>query len=520
MSFSLASRSYHDCSEAATIQSLGSDGEQGLTAEMIVQRYEQYGYNELAFKPGKPPWLRFLLQFHQPLLYILLIAGAVKASLGSWTNAVVIWGMTVVNAVIGYVQEAKAEGAIASLAKAVTTEATVIREGQTLQIPSRDLVPGDLVLLTSGDKVPADLRLINLRNLQVDESALTGESLPVQKNIALLAADTPLAERLNLAYAGSFVTFGQGRGIVIATGSATEVGQISQSMEQRVSLQTPLTRKFAEFSHTLLYWILGLAAFTFVVGLSQGGSWLNMFEAAVALAVSAIPEGLPAVVTVTLAIGVNRMARRNAIIRKLPAVETVGSATVICSDKTGTLTENQMTVQRIYVGGEYYQASGGGYSPHGEITPVKSEETGEQDLPPAVLECLMAGLLCNDSQLKQTGNSWFVVGDPTEGALIAAAKKAGLSQSGLNAGRSRLDSIPFESEYQYMATLHDGDVRVIYVKGSVEALLSRCSQMVDRDDQPVALEQAVIEEAVESLAAQGLRVLAFGKKEVEPHHQN
>lgn len=516
----LTSHSYHDCSKEATIQAFESDEERGLTAEVIVQRYEQYGYNELQFKPGKPPWLRFLLQFHQPLLYILLIAGTIKASLGSWTNAVVIWGVTVVNAVIGYVQEAKAEGAIASLAKAVTTEATVIREGQTLRIPSRDLVPGDLVLLTSGDKVPADLRLTHLRNLQVDESALTGESVPVQKNIALLAADTPLAERLNMAYAGSFVTFGQGRGIVIATGSATEVGKISQSMEQRVSLQTPLTRKFAEFSHTLLYWILGLAAFTFVVGLGQGGSWLNMFEAAVALAVSAIPEGLPAVVTVTLAIGVNRMARRNAIIRKLPAVETVGSATVICSDKTGTLTENQMTVQRLYVGGDYYQTSGGGYSPHGEITPVESEGIGAQDLPPVLMECLMAGLLCNDSQLKQTGESWSVVGDPTEGALITAAKKAGLSQSGLNAVRSRLDSIPFESEYQYMATLHDGDARVIYVKGSVEALLSRCDRMVDRHHQPVALEQEKIEEAVENFAAQGLRVLAFGKKEVEPHHHD
>ncbi|TVQ52051.1 MAG: cation-transporting P-type ATPase [Spirulina sp. DLM2.Bin59] len=527
MSVSLTSRSYHDCAEEATIQAFESDGEQGLTVDTVVQRYEQYGYNELEFKPGKPAWLRFLLQFHQPLLYILLLAGAVKA--GLWfrlgeglTDAIVIWGVTVINAVIGYVQEAKAEGAIASLAKAVTTEATVIREGQTLRIPSRDLVPGDLVLLSSGDKVPADLRLMSLRNLQVDESALTGESVPVQKDVAIVAADTPLAERLNMAYAGSFVTFGQGRGIVVATANATEVGQISQSMEQRVSLQTPLTRKFAQFSHTLLYCILALAAFTFVVGLGQGGSWVEMFDAAVALAVSAIPEGLPAVVTVTLAIGVNRMASRNAIIRKLPAVETVGSATVICSDKTGTLTENQMTVQRLYVGGDYYQTSGGGYSPHGEITPVEPglAWTADQDLPPVVMECLMAGLLCNDSQLKQKGDSWSVVGDPTEGALIAVAKKAGLSQSGLNSARSRLDSIPFESEYQYMATLHDAKPRVIYVKGSVEALLSRCSQMVDRDHQPVALQREAIEEAVETLAAQGLRVLACAKKEVEPHHHD
>lgn len=331
----LQSPSHHGSTVQENLQSFNSDPENGLTAEEVARRYEQYGWNELQFKPGKPAWLRFLLQFNQPLLYILLLAGGVKAFLGSWVNAAVIWGVTLVNAVIGYVQEAKAEGAIASLAKAVTTETTVLRDGQPLRIPSRDLVPGDLVLLASGDKIPADLRLLRVRNLQVDESALTGESVPVEKSIQVLPADTPLAERHNMAYAGSFVTFGQGQGIVVATANATEVGQISQSMENRVSLSTPLTRKFEKFSHTLLYVILGLATLTFVVGLGQGGSWIDMFEAAVALAVSAIPEGLPAVVTITLAIGVNRMAKRHAIIRKLPAVEALGSATVICSDKLG-----------------------------------------------------------------------------------------------------------------------------------------------------------------------------------------
>jgi magnesium-transporting ATPase (P-type) len=467
--------------------------------------------------------LKFLLQFHQPLLYILLFAGSVKALLGSWINAAVIWGVTVLNAIIGYVQEAKAEGAIASLAKAVTTETTVLREGQTLRIPSRDLVLGDVVLLTSGDKVPADLRLLKVRNLQVDESALTGESVPVDKSVEPLPLDTPLAERTNMAFAGSFITFGQGKGIVVAIANATEVGQISQSMEHRVSLSTPLTRKFAKFSRTLLYGILTLATLTFVIGLVQGESWLYMFEAAVALAVSAIPEGLPAVVTITLAIGVNRMAKRHAIIRKLPAVEALGSATVICSDKTGTLTENQMTVQAIYAGGQSYTVSGSGYSPKGELSRIthgNPSQPFEDGLPPGLEDCLVSGVLCNDSQLKQMGDGWAVVGDPTEGALITAAAKAGLSQSGLAASHPRLDAIPFESQYQYLATLHDAAPPVIYVKGSVEALIRRCSQIMDRDGQSIALNPEQIEQVVETMAAQGLRVLAFAKKEASAHQHS
>lgn len=503
-----------------TIDVFQSNVDKGLAAEEVAKRYETYGWNELIVKPGKPAWFKFLLQFHQPLLYILLIAGAVKAFLGSWTHAAVIWGVTLLNAVIGYVQEAKAEGAIASLAKAVVTETTVLRDGQLLQVPSRDLVPGDIVLLTSGDKVPADLRLLQSRNLQIDESALTGESVPVEKSTSPLAPDTALAERLNMAYAGSFVTFGQGRGVVAAIANVTEVGKISQSMEQRTNLSTPLTRKFARFSRILLYGILTLATLTFTVGLAQGETWIYMFEAAVALSVSAIPEGLPAVVTITLAIGVNRMAQRHAIIRKLPAVEALGSATVVCSDKTGTLTENQMTVQAIYAGGQQYRVSGGGYSPKGDITIVTDDgqETPFEDgLPYALAACLTAGVLCNDSQLKHTGEHWIVVGDPTEGALITAAAKADLSQAGLTATNPRLDSIPFESEYQYMATLHDAESRTIYIKGSVEALLSRCTHRVDLHGQVMPLQRDEIEQAVSLMTGQALRVLAFAQKNVGAH---
>ncbi|MDB9317322.1 cation-translocating P-type ATPase [Nodularia spumigena] len=519
---------YHALSAQEAAKILSSDQEKGLTSAEVTNRLEEFGRNELKGKAGKPAWLRFILQFNQALLYILLVAGLIKALLGQWTNAAVIWGVTLINAIIGFVQESKAEGAIAALAKAVTTEATVIRNGQKSRIPSQELVPGDIVLLTSGDKVPADLRLFNSRNLQVDESALTGESVPVEKDTTILTPDTPLAERVNMAYAGSFVTFGQGSGLVVSTANTTEMGRISQSLERQTNLSTPLTRKFDKFSHQLLYIILGLAAMTFVVGLGQGQSWAAMFEAAVALAVSAIPEGLPAVVTVTMAIGVDRMARRHAIIRKLPAVETLGGATVICSDKTGTLTENQMTVQGIYAGGNNFSVSGTGYNPEGEILFKQQPVDLESNNFPTLKACLMAGLLCSDSHLEQKNGNWIVVGDPTEGALITVANKVGWNQSEMAKLIPRIDGIPFESEFQYMATLHDshdsleqaGDgARTIYVKGSVEAILSRCQQMLDAQGEAEAVNRELIEQQVEALASEGMRVLAFAKKAV-PNKQN
>ena len=412
---------WHHLSTREVFQLLDSNLETGLTSQEATKRQEHYGSNELKGNPGKSPLVRFLLQFNQPLLYILLIAGVIKAFLGEWVNAGVIWGVTLINAIIGFVQESKAESAIAALASSVQTDATVLRDAQKVKIPSTELVPGDLVFLTSGDKVPADLRFVSARNLQVNESALTGESIAVEKNTQPLNPDAPLAERTNMAYAGSFVTFGQGRGIVVAIGEATETGRISQLMEQHTNLSTPLTRKFDKFSRTLLYIILGVAALTFAVGLGYGNSWVSMFEAAVALAVSAIPEGLPAVVTITLAIGVSRMARRHAIVRKLPAVETLGGATVICSDKTGTLTENQMTVQAIYAGDRHYGVTGGGYTPEGEI--LIDEKLVDLNKSPVLVECLKAGLLCNDSHLEETDGQWKVIGDPTEGALIAVGNK-------------------------------------------------------------------------------------------------
>ncbi|MBE9189092.1 cation-transporting P-type ATPase [Gloeocapsopsis crepidinum LEGE 06123] len=513
---------WHNLPLQEVAQSLDSDPKTGLSAAEVSQRQQKYGSNELKGKPGKSPIIRFLLQFNQPLLYILLIAGAIKALLGSWTNAGVIWGVTVINAIIGYVQESKAESAIAALASAVKTEATVLRDGQKVRVSSTEIVPGDIVILASGDKVPADVRLFDIRNLQVNESALTGESVAVEKNTRQVETDAPLAERTNMAYAGSFVTFGTGSGVVIAIGQDTETGRISQLMDRGTNLTTPLTRKFDRFSKTLLYIILGVAALTVAVGIGYGNSLIDMFEAAVALAVSAIPEGLPAVVTITLAIGVSRMARRHAIIRKLPAVETLGGATVICSDKTGTLTENQMTVQAIYAGERQYKVTGNGYNPEGEIVVdidipdgAAAQQSADLNSNVALHACLTAGLLCNDSRIEVKDGQNTVIGDPTEGALIIAANKAGLNVSHEEA-MPRVDVIPFESEFQYMATLHKQErgQRIIYVKGSVEALLQRCEQMLNAQGELQPVDAELIQQQVDTMANEGLRVLAFAQKTV------
>lgn len=504
---------WHHLSQEQVIRSLKTDPEQGLSFTEAAERHDRFGPNQLTAQKKQSAWVRFLQQFNQPLLYILLVAGLVTAFLQEWIDSGVIFGVTLLNAIIGFVQEAKAEDAIAALSEAVTTDATIHRHGQKQVVSSRELVPGDLVLLSSGDKVPADLRLIELRDLQVDESALTGESVPVEKNLHPLEANTPLAERTNMVYTGSLITFGQARGVVVGIGEMTETGHLSQLMQQSTTIDTPLTRKIDKFSKTLLYVILGLATLTFAVGIAQGFSWIEVFKAAVALAVSAIPEGLPAILTVTLAIGVSRMAKHHAIIRKLPAIETLGSTTVICSDKTGTLTKNQMTVQEIDAGGRRYRVNGGGYAPDGEIS--LNGHTIDLAKTPALYECLQAGLLCNDSYVEVRDGNWMVVGSPTEGALVAVAQKAGLVTDKLEQALPRLDTLPFESQFQYMATLHrNRPKRLIYVKGSAEAILKRCRQMVDDAGEAITLNPTQVEQTVESMAKKGLRVLALAKKAV------
>jgi cation-transporting ATPase F len=511
----LIAKHWHHLPADEVVDLLESDPAKGLDIFTTENRLEEFGPNMITVKGERGPLVRFLLQFHQPLIYILIAAGVITAGLQEWVDSGVIFGIVLVNAIIGFVQESKAVRALEALARTMTTEATVLREGKKLRIPATEVVPGDMVMLQAGDKVPADMRLIHLRDLQIDESALTGESIPIEKTPDTLYHDTVLADRRNMAYSSTLVTYGQGSGVVIATGDHTEVGRISQLISTTQELETPLTRKIAHFSHVLLYVILALAVVTVVVGVVRGQSIFDMFMAAVALAVGAIPEGLPAAVTITLAIGVSRMARRQAIIRNLPAVETLGSTTVICSDKTGTLTENQMTVQEIFAGGQRFEVTGVGYEPSGRIlrqgSPVDAGKSA------ALVECLQAGALCNDSLLVNKETSWQIQGDPTEGALIVAANKGGLSIDIVQERFPRMDAIPFESRYQYMATMHDtgsDNPKIVYIKGAVEAILDKCVSHFDERGNSTILDPALILKDVDEMASRGLRVLAFARVEL------
>ena len=510
----LLEKHWHHLPQGEVLDLLDADAKGGLDRFEVEQRRQNFGPNMLTQRKGKGPLLRFLLQFHQALVYILLAAVAIKLMLGAWVDAGVIFGVVLLNSVIGFVQEGKALSALAALARALTTAATVLRAGEKQRIDASELVPGDIVLLASGDKVPADLRLLHARSLQIDESALTGESVPVEKRSGELTHDTVLAERANMAYSSTLVTYGTGIGVVTATGDATEIGRISELIASAEVLATPLTRKIARFSHVLLYAILTLAGLTFAVGLWHGGSAVDMFMAAVAMAVAMIPEGLPAVLTITLAIGVARMAKRNAIIRHLPAVETLGSTTVICSDKTGTLTRNEMTVQALWAGGTAVTATGVGYAPQGELS--INGDTLSIDQHPTLGDLLRAGLLCNDAVLKQHESVWRIEGDPTEGALLVAAGKAGLDARQTQEEHPRLDAIPFESQHQYMATLHGGDNPVVYLKGSVESILARCTDTLGADGESCSLDATVVHAEVDAMARQGLRVLAFARLVVSP----
>jgi len=503
---------WHAMDSRRVLESLHGETVHGLAETEAARRRAQFGPNRLTPKRGKSAILLFLSQFHQPLVYILLVAAATTAVLGEWVDSGVIFGVVLLNAVVGFIQEANALKAIEALSRSLSVSATVLRDGVKRVIPSTELVPGDIVFLQSGDKVPADLRLMRVKELQIDESALTGESVPVEKRTESVPAETPLADRNNTVYSSTLVTYGTGVGLVVETGDRTEIGRINQMIASATELETPLTQKISHFSKLLMWMIVGFAAVTFLVGRLRGESALEMFMASVALAVGAIPEGLPAALTITLAIGVSRMAKRNAIIRKLPAVETLGSTTVICSDKTGTLTQNQMTVLAVYAGGDNFAITGSGYAPEGEFRQHgQATDPGGHE---ALMECLRAGLLCNDARLVCDADDWRIEGDPTEGALLVSARKAGLHE--LHAGEThpRLDTIPFESQHQFMATLHHSraqDARHVYLKGSVESILSRCDAAFDPRMNRTPLDSATIHARVEEIAAQGLRVLAFAR---------
>jgi cation-transporting ATPase F len=511
---------WHALEAEEVLRRLDAHPKNGLSPEEAAERLQRFGPNKLEEKKQTSAIVLFLLQFHQPLIYILLAAAGVAAFFGEFVDASVIVGVVLVNAIVGYVQESKAVHAIGALAKSLAVQATVVRGGEKKRIPAEEVVPGDLVLLEAGDKAPADLRLLRARELRMDESALTGESVAVEKRLEPLSEEAALADRLNMVYSGTMAAGGAGAGLAAATGMRSEIGRVSELTASAELLDTPLTRKIKRFSQHLLIVIMALAALTVAVGLLRGHALLPTLMAAVALAVAAIPEGLPAAVTIMLAIGVSRMAKRRAIIRRLPAVESLGGATVICSDKTGTLTRNEMTVKEILAGGQRCLVSGVGYDPEGGTLENEASEPFDLSANEALLECLHAGLACNDASVERADNGlWIVRGDPTEGALIVAARKAGLDgQAGEGLG-GRHDVLPFESERQYMATLHghpngDDSLRLIYLKGSAERVLDRCHAALSPSGEHVSLDREALLTTTAEMASRGLRVLALARKEV------
>jgi magnesium-transporting ATPase (P-type) len=483
----------------------------GLNEKEAEVRLARDGYNEVATKKEHGNIYRFLKQFSSPLIYLLIAAAIVVFFLNKYIDTIVILLVILANAIIGFIQEGKARDALASLAKLLVPEARVVRNRVSKVIQSRELVVGDVVLLESGDKVPADMRMFYTKNLRADESILTGESIPVEKKSdAIHTKCDSLSDQNNVCFAGTLINQGQGRGIVVATGNKSQIGRISEFIRESKEISTPLLLKLEHMSVILSVAILIIAALTFVFGLFRGFETIEIFMASVSLAVAAIPEGLPAVITISMAIGINRMASMNTIIRTMPSVETLGSATVICTDKTGTLTKNQMTVTQIYSAGKLYELTGTGYVPEGDflldgakIDPLKNK---------ALVETLRSGVLCNDASFREVDN---IDGDPTEGALLISGMKAG------NFYLSRKDVIPFEPGKNIMATLHEKEdgSKIVYVKGSPEKILSLCELQFNGEDvEP--LDEKSINHASEQMASGALRVLGMAYKEMPEDMNN
>ncbi|MFC1961595.1 cation-translocating P-type ATPase [Chloroflexota bacterium] len=493
-----------------------SSGRSGLSPAEATRRLQQYGTNELQSKKKTPPFLIFLGQFLSPLIYVLLVAAVVSIVARHYIDAGVIMGVLLLNAVIGFIQEVRAEEAMAALMEMAAPRAKVRREDGVRTLPAREVVPGDVVLLETGDKVPADARLIEISNLKINEAPLTGESTPVDKHTRFIRDEAVLAERKNMVHLGTIVTSGRATAVVVHTGMSTEMGKIATGIQELKPEKTPLQESISKVSRFLVILFLGICSLLVVVGIVRGLGLLEMFLLAVAAAVSAIPEGLPAVVTVTLAIGMRAMAKRNAIIRRLVAVETLGSATVICSDKTGTLTLNEMTVRRLFLNGQWLEVTGEGYESVGEFYRDGARINPSDDASLALL--LRVGALCNDALLSRGDDGSDIVGDPTEGALVVAAAKAGMDKEKLEKNYPRLDEIPFQSERQYMATLHPWNSRrVVYVKGAPEKLLS-LSTFVLKGDMVHPIEEADVQQVMDAstaMAQDAMRVMAMGYIELQ-----
>ena len=506
---------WHAMPAAEAAQALRADPLLGLAPAEAAQRLARHGPNRLPPPPSRPAWLRLAQQFHNVLMYIMLGAAGVTAVLGHWVDTGVLLGAVIVNAVIGFLQEGKAESALDAIRHMLTPQATALRGGERMQVAAEQLVPGDVVLLASGDKVPADLRILAARGLRADEAVLTGESVPAGKGMEPVPADAPLGDRQGMLFSGTLVASGTATGLVVETGTATEIGRISALLQAVPAGTTPLLRQIAQFSRWLAVAIGVLGAATFAVGvLWRGESAASMFMMTVALAASAIPEGLPAIMTITLALGVRRMAHRNAIIRHLPAVEALVSVTVICSDKTGTLTCNAMTVQRVVTASSVYEVSGTGYAPDGGFHVGGAAVAPEAH--PQLALIARAALLCNDAALQNDHGQWTLTGDPTEGALLTIALKAGLDAPAEHQAWPRTDAIPFESEHRFMATLHYDHAgrALVFLKGAPERVLDMCQRQRNPDGTDGPLDHDLWRRAANDCAARALRVLAVAVRAV------
>jgi len=515
---------WYQKSGTEVVEQIGSDLHKGLTEQEAAERLAKNGPNELKGKPRATMWEMLLEQFKDFLVLILIAASLVSAFVGEVADSLVIVTIVVLNAVLGVFQESKAEKALEALQKMAAPNSKVIRGGAIQTVPSRELVVGDIVLLEAGDYVPADVRILESMNLKVEEASLTGESVPVEKETAALDHEASLADRHNMGYMGTVVTYGRGRAVIIGTGMETEIGKIAEMISSFEEQSTPLQEKLASFGKVLGMLCLAVCAVVFVLGIYQGYrdghlTWDEvtlLFMTAVSLAVAAIPEGLPAVVTIVLAIGMQRMVKKNSIVKKLHAVETLGSTTVICSDKTGTLTQNQMTVVRLFADGQLLEVSGEGYSPEGKFS--REGNALDVEVEPGLKVLLHGSALCNDAILQTTEEKgWKIAGDPTEGALVVVATKAGFDRDSMNEKYPRIQEIPFDSSRKMMTTFHrlpDGGIRA-FVKGAPDILLNRCKNILIRDNihDLAAKEKDDISAANSAMARQALRVLAVGYRD-------
>jgi len=504
---------WHALSAADVLSRLHADGA-GLTPSQAAARLAQCGPNALPMARATPAWKRLAAQFNNALILFLLAAAVISALLAHFVDAAVIVIVVIINAVTGFVQEGRAEQALAALRSMLAPNARVLRDGERTTIPVNELVPGDIVLLEAGDRVPADLRLLRARGLLIDEAILTGESVASEKNDAAVDPDAPLGDRSGMAFSGSLVAAGQGVGVVVETGARTEIGRISALLGSVDPLSTPLLRQIDAFGRRFtLFSILAAALLFGFAVLARDYAAGDAFLVVVALAVGVVPESLPAVITITLAIGVRRMAARHAIVRRLPAVETLGATTTICTDKTGTLTRNEMTARRMVTSNGTVEADGAGYAPQGALHFPRDAES-PTDIERSLLQC---ALLCNDAQLKCVDGQWHVDGDPMEGALATLATKAGFDVDAERERWRRLDEIPFDAAHRFMASLHrvpDGTEAVLFVKGAPEQLLQRCGRQLGPDGTPEPIAHEAWAEAIAHAAAEGERVLGFAMKRI------